>query len=109
MSELKRKRISQQEVLVVAIGLVIGFALKDFVEKFLVAFVTPILDKIMGGAGALRYKSVEVFGIQFKPGVFIEGTITFFVIIFVVYVMVKVFNSTGDHISQSSKKDSAKS
>jgi large-conductance mechanosensitive channel len=46
MSELKRKHISQQEVLIVAIGLVIGFALKDFVEKFLAAFVTPILDKI---------------------------------------------------------------
>ncbi len=108
MSELRRRHIGQQEVLVVAIGLVVGFALKDFIEKFLSSFITPILDQIMGGSGALKGRTLDIFGIQFRPGSFIDATITFFAIIFVVWVMVKVFNSAGDRIVTENPKNNSK-
>ncbi len=107
MSDLK-KYIRQQEVLVIATGLVIGFALKDFVEKFLASFVTPILDRLMGGTGAFKGKVVDIAEIKFRPGIFVDATINFFAIVFVVYVMVRVFNSARAQISDDSSKSKSK-
>lgn len=88
-----RNPIGQKEVLVIATGLVVGFALKDFIENFIMAFITPVLDKLMGGVGALESKVTEIGGIQFRPGEFVIGTINFFIILTVIYVMVKTFNN----------------
>lgn len=99
-----RKPIGQQEVLVIAIGLVIGFALKDFIENFINSFITPILDKIMGGVGALEGKVTEIGGIQFKPGEFVMSTIDFFVIVLVVFVMVRTFNKAVYQNNKEQKK-----
>lgn len=107
MSELKQY-IRQQEVLVIAIGLVIGFALKDFVEKFLASFITPILDELMGGSGALKGKVLDIFGVNFRPGLFIDATINFFVIVGVIYVMVRVFNGARSQINHNAKNNSKK-
>jgi large conductance mechanosensitive channel len=102
-----RKHVQQQEVLVIAIGLVIGFALKDFVERFISAFVTPVLDKVMGGAGQLTAKVTEIGGVQFKPGVFIDATIRFFVISAVVFGLVRAFN-TAVYQARKAEKSSKK-
>ena len=107
MSDLK-KYIRQQEVLVIATGLVIGFALKDFVEKFLLSFVTPILDRLMGGTGAFKGKVVDIADIKFRPGIFVDATINFFVIVAVVYVMVRVFNSARAQVSEGSTDKKSK-
>ena len=104
MADLKRY-IQQQEVLVIAIGLVIGFALKDFVEKFLASFITPVLDRLFGGAGALEGKITEIGGVQFRPGLFVQATLDFFVIIAVVYGLAVTFNKARTpHSKTSSKK-----
>lgn len=103
MADLKRP-IGQLEVLTISIGLVIGFALKDFIETFLNAFITPVLDKIMGGVGALQGKVTEIGGIQFKPGEFVMGTLDFFVVVLVVFVMVRTFNSAVYQHNKESKK-----
>lgn len=99
-----RKPIGQQEVLVISTGLVVGFALKDFIENFIMAFITPILDKIMGGAGALEGKVTEIAGIQFKPGEFVMSTINFFIMLLVIFVMVRTFNSAVYQSNKNQKK-----
>lgn len=99
-----RKPIGQTEVLVIAIGLVIGFALKDFIENFITSFITPVLDKLMGGAGSLEGKITEIGGIQFKPGSFVAGTIDFFVVVLVVFIMVRTFNTAVYQNNKESKK-----
>jgi large-conductance mechanosensitive channel len=88
-----KKYIQQQEVLVIATGLVIGFALLEFVQNFIVAFITPVLDKLLGGAGALEGRVTNIGGVEFKPGLFVDSTINFFAIVLVVFVMVRVFNT----------------
>ncbi|HRV75802.1 MAG: MscL family protein [Candidatus Nomurabacteria bacterium] len=100
-----RKPIGQKEVLVIAIGLVVGFALKDFIENFIMAFITPVLDKLMGGVGALESKVTEIGGIQFMPGQFVTGTINFFVILLVLFIMVRTFNTS---VYQSNKSKDTK-
>jgi large-conductance mechanosensitive channel len=113
MQNLKRY-IQQQEVLVIATGLVIGFALLEFVQNFIVAFITPILDRIMGGAGALEGKVTAIGGIEFKPGLFADSTLNFFAVLLVVFVMVRVFNTAvfesrkAESKSQNKQKDSKK-
>lgn len=99
-----RKPIGQTEVLVIAIGLVVGFALKDFIENFIRSFITPVLDRIMGGAGALEGKVTEIAGIQFRPGSFVMGTIDFFVILLVVFIMVRTFNTAVYQNNKETKK-----
>lgn len=99
-----RKPIGQQEVLVIAIGLVLGFALKDFIDNFINAFITPVLDKLMGGVGALQSKVTEIGGVQFRPGSFVMGTIDFFVVVLVIFVMVRTFNNAVYQSNKSSKK-----
>ncbi len=104
-----KRYIQQQEVLAIAVGIVIGFALKDFVEKFIASLVTPILDKMMGGAGALQSKVTDIGGIRFKPGVFADATINLFAIAVVVYVIVRVFNSARAEASKEhNKKEQSK-
>ncbi len=103
-----RKPIGQQEVLVIATGLVVGFALKDFIENFILSFITPVLDKILGGTGALQGKVTEIGGIQFKPGEFVISTINFFVIMLVIYVMVKTFNNAVYQSNKEQKKKEQK-
>lgn len=98
-----RKPIGQKEVLVISTGLVVGFALMDFIENFIRAFVTPVLDKIMGGVGALEGKVTEIGGVQFKPGEFVMGTINFFVILLVIYIMVRTFNNAVYQSNKESK------
>lgn len=99
-----RKAIGQQEVLVIATGLVVGFALKDFIENFIMSFITPVLDKIMGGTGALQGKVTEIGGIQFKPGEFVMSTINFFIILLVIYIMVRTFNNAVYQSNKEQKK-----
>jgi large-conductance mechanosensitive channel len=99
-----RKPIGQTEVLVIAIGLVVGFALKDFIENFIRSFITPVLDRIMGGAGALEGKVTEIGGIQFRPGSFVTGTLDFFIIVLVIFVMVRTFNTAIYQNNKESKK-----
>lgn len=103
MSEI-RKFIRQQEIYVVAVGIVLGFALKDFIEGFLSAFITPLLDKFMGGAGALQSKVTDVAGIRFKPGVFVETTITFACIVAAAYVLVLTYNKATSQIHKKDKE-----
>lgn len=103
-----RKYIQQQEVLVIAIGIVLGFALKDFVESFIRSFVTPVLDKVYGGAGSLTSKVVDVGGIRFKPGDFADATLTFFAVVAVAYVAVYTYNSATHQLRPKEDKTKSK-
>lgn len=103
-----RKYIQQQEVLVIAIGIVLGFALKDLIESFNRAFITPVLDKVYGGAGTLVTKTVEVGGIRFKPGDFANATITFLAVVLVAYIAIYTYN-TATHQLRPKEDKTAKS
>ncbi len=100
-----RKFVEEQSVVAVGVGLVVGLALKDFVENFIYAFITPILNKIFGGASSIDALSLDIFGIQFKPGVFVNASINFFFVVLVVYGFVKMFsNMKYSSSSKPSKK-----
>ncbi len=103
-----RKYIKQQEILVIAIGIVLGFALKDFVESFIRSFITPLLDKLYGGAGSLTAKTVDVGGVRFKPGDFADATITFAAIILVAYVAVYTYNTATHQLRPKEEKSKTK-
>ena len=87
MQNLKspKKYIEQQSVLVIATGIVIGLAIKDFAESFISAFIAPVLDKIMDGTRGLQNNILDVGGIRFGVGLFINATI--------VIIMARIFNA----------------
>lgn len=103
-----RKYIQQKEVLVIATGIVLGFALKDFIESFIASFITPILDKVYGGAGALEGKITDVGGVQFATGSFVDATITFAAILLVAYVVVYTYNSATYQLRNKEDKPKPK-
>jgi large conductance mechanosensitive channel len=103
-----RKYIQQQEILVIAIGIVLGFALKDLVESFIRSFVTPVLDKLYGGAGSLTSKAVDIGGIRFKPGDFADATIIFLAVVLVAYVAVYTYNKATHQLRPKEESKSKK-
>ena len=95
MQNLKspKKYIEQQSVLVIATGIVIGLAIKDFAESFISAFIAPVLDKIMDGTRGLQNNILDIGGIRFGVGLFINATINLAAMAFIVIIMARIFNA----------------
>jgi large conductance mechanosensitive channel len=84
-------------VIGLALGVVIGSAVKALVDSLVANIVSPILGKIIGAA--------DLSGIVFfdiRVGQFLSDFINFIVLLFVVYIMVKVV--IGSFLSEDEKK-----
>lgn len=79
--------ISKGNVLDLAIGVVIGGAFGKIVTSLVTDVITPIIGMIIGG---VRFNSLRLG--QVTIGNFIQATIDFLIISFVIFIVVKAIN-----------------
>lgn len=78
--------VKKQNIISVALGLVIGFAAKTLVDALVADLISPLYTPYLGfGADAV----IEVGLSVFKVGHFIEALISFLVILLVAFVIGK--------------------
>jgi large conductance mechanosensitive channel len=85
--------IRTQGVVGIAIGLVLGTQIKAVVDSFIISFINPLLGLLLPGSGELGLKtftiSIGAKSAQFAYGAFILVFLSFIVVAFVVYFIVK--------------------
>ncbi len=85
----------EQGVVGVAVGLILGLAAKSLVDSFVTNFVNPTLGVILGGTDlARKFVCVQytnsVCASKIGYGRFISDLISFIIIAFIVYILVKM-------------------
>jgi len=84
--------VKKQNVVAVALGLVIGFAAKTLIDALVADLITPIYSPYLD---FLNPEAVITIGLSsFKVGHFIEALISFLVILFVAFIIGKKIAKT---------------
>ncbi len=83
--------ISRGNVLDMAVGVIIGAAFKAIVDSLVADIITPILNIFLQGVNFSDWV-VKLGPVQFALGNFINNIISFLVIAFVLFIIVKAFN-----------------
>ena len=82
-------------VLDLAVGVVIGAAFGGIVTAVVDNILMPIIGMLTGGVD-FKALSVKVGSAELKYGMFIQATITFIIIAFFLFLVVKAANSMKD-------------
>lgn len=84
--------ISKGDVVSMAVGLMVGSAFSTIITSFNEFLITPLLGIFLGG---INFSSISFsFGeATFKIGAFIQSMIDFLITAFVLFLVVKLFNS----------------
>lgn len=84
--------ISKGDVVSMAVGLMVGSAFSTIITSFNEFLITPLLGIFLGG---INFSSISFsFGeATFKIGAFIQSVIDFLITAFVLFLVVKFFNS----------------
>jgi len=83
--------VKKQNVVAVAIGLIIGFAAKTLIDALVADLIAPLYQPYLGlGADA----SVTIGLSVFKIGHFLDALVSFIVILFVVFIIAKKMGKT---------------
>lgn len=87
--------VREQGVVGVAVGLIIGLGAKSLVDSFVAAFINPIVGVIMGGTSLTsRYICLQTVDgactVKMAYGIFVNQLISFIIIAFIVYFVVKI-------------------
>lgn len=97
--------VREQGVVGLAVGFVLGTQVKSLVDQLVASFINPLLGLILPGKGSLAEKtfSLSWFGktADFVWGAFVFQLITFMIVAFIIYVVVKKLKF--DHLDK--KKD----
>ena len=80
--------LTNERILVLAIGVLLGDAIAKLVAQFAENILSPILRKAMGDPKELK-PYVRVFGVKLKWREFLIHLVEFFVVIIVVYFLSK--------------------
>ncbi|MGH7663130.1 MAG: MscL family protein [Gemmatimonadaceae bacterium] len=82
--------LMKENVLALAIAVVIGTALKDVVTALVNDFIMPIVSAVVPG-GNWRTADVDAFGVSFLVGHFLGVLLDFIIIGFVVWRLSRIF------------------
>jgi len=80
--------IEDYGVLPLAIGVVVGTAVNDFVKTLVDGFFTPLISLLTPGR-SLQGFQITLHGAVFKVGAIVNGLLSFLVILLIVYLAVK--------------------
>ena len=101
-----KKFISQGNVLDLAIGMIIGASFKAIVDSFVNDIVSPILGIFLGGIDFSQL-SITVGQAQIMYGNFINSIISFLIIAFVLFMVVKAINTAKEKMSRNKAVEEA--
>jgi large conductance mechanosensitive channel len=82
--------LSKYRILGLAIGFVLGLYLGTLVQSVVTSFVMPLIGLALPGMGNLADALVIVNGQKFTYGAFIAALITFIIVAFIAFIVVKV-------------------
>jgi large conductance mechanosensitive channel len=83
-----RQFLADYGVLPLAIGVVVGSAVNDFVKSIVDGLLTPLIALVSPGS-RLQNLQFEVHGAVFKIGMVINAALSFMSVFLVVYLVVK--------------------
>ena len=101
-----KKFISQGNVLDLAIGMIIGASFKAIVDSFVNDVISPILGIFLGGIDFSEL-SITVGQAQIMYGNFINSVISFLIIAFVLFMVVKAVNTAKEKLSRNKSVEEA--
>jgi large conductance mechanosensitive channel protein len=87
--------VREQGVVGLAVGFVLGTQVKTLVDQIVLSFINPLLGLMLPGKGSLAEQSFSLTWLgktqQFLWGAFVFQLITFMIVAFIVYYVVKGF------------------
>ena len=87
-----RDFISQGDVITIAVGLVVALFFKDIVDAFVDGIIMPIVSLVTGQAsfGDIDFTLGEA---TFEIGLVIRAALIFLIVVFVLYLIIKLYNT----------------
>jgi large conductance mechanosensitive channel len=82
--------LSKYKILGLAIAFVLGLYLGTLVQALVTGFVMPLIGLALPGLGNLATASFAINGQVFMYGNFISALITFIIVAFIAFIVVKV-------------------
>ena len=82
--------LSKYKILGLAIAFVLGLYLGTLVQALVTGFVMPLIGLALPGLGNLATASFVINGQEFMYGNFISALITFIIVAFIAFIVVKV-------------------
>jgi len=83
--------LNQGNLIEIAVGLLLATAFKDLVTSFSDSFIMPIVNRLLGFTkGSTSH--FTIFEMKFEYGGFISSVISFVIIGFVLFLVVKSYN-----------------
>lgn len=83
--------LKQGSMIEIATGLLIATAFNTLVTAFSDAFLMPIINRLLGFTGDIN-SYFEIAGMRFEYGMFVSALISFIIIAFVLFLVVKGYN-----------------
>jgi large conductance mechanosensitive channel len=87
--------ISKYKVMGLAVGFIMGLYLGTLVQALVKDLIMPVIGLAIPGLGNLATYTVEVFSQVFGIGDFFVALITFIIVAFVVFLLVKITTRWG--------------
>jgi large conductance mechanosensitive channel len=87
--------LSTYKVLGLAVAFILGLYLGGLVQALVKDFVMPLIGLVVPGMDNLATMSVAVGSQQFEVGDFLVALITFIIVAFVIFLIVKVAKKWG--------------
>jgi len=85
--------VKKQGVVGIAVGLTVGLAAVEMINRVLAALATPLIEVVAGEANIADAFAVSIGDTTLKFGEAIDAIIQFLILAFVVYVMVKAIGA----------------
>ena len=105
--------ISRGNVMDMAVGVIIGAAFKTIVDSLVANIIMPVIGLVTAGINFSDIKTIlrEAAGDQpevaIEWGVFIESIISFLIIAFVIFLMIKAVNKLRENAAKLMKEQEA--
>jgi len=94
-----REFISKGSVFDLAVGVVIGAAFQKIVDSLVSDIIMPVIGIITGGIN-FSTLSFKVGDAELKYGNFIQQTIIFLLVAFVLFIFIRTYNRTKRNLAE---------
>jgi len=92
--------IREQGVLGLAIGFVLGAGVAKLVTAFVTDIINPLVGMMLGSASGLREATVKIGSATIAWGDFISTLIDFVIVAFIIYATVKILKLEKLHLKK---------
>lgn len=109
-----RKFISRGNVFDMAVGIAVGAAFTAIINSFVNDIINPIIGVLVGGVDfselqiVLRHATETSPEVAIRYGAFINSIISFIIIAFALFIMIKAFNKLAETAKKKVETEKAK-